>query len=175
MGRAVFQGITFQHKFLNRVWKLIRNSETGYDYLFKNNMLLFPLLLSYCSVIWKFRNRASKCKFFSKRVVKILKKWAPPRQVTFKCPPRPPGLHVMFNEKQQRNTVSTKKDKRIRFLRIRNRSEFPKKCQFYEKQIQIWKPKVSYFQVCHFSCINKYIIYNTILTLLSIFRERICK
>ena len=40
-GRAVFQGIIFQHKFLNRVRKLIKNSETGYDYLFKNNRLLF--------------------------------------------------------------------------------------------------------------------------------------
>ena len=51
-GRAVFQGIIFQHKFLNRVWKLIRNSETGYDYLFKNNRLLFSLLFwNFCNVI----------------------------------------------------------------------------------------------------------------------------
>ena len=43
-----FSGIIFQHKFLNRVLKLIRNSETGYDYLFKNNMLLFSRTIDYC-------------------------------------------------------------------------------------------------------------------------------
>ena len=26
--------------------------------------------------------------FFPKRLVETLKKWSPPRQVTFKCPPR---------------------------------------------------------------------------------------
>ena len=36
------------HKFLNGVWKLIRNSETGYDYLFKNNRLLFSRTIDYC-------------------------------------------------------------------------------------------------------------------------------
>ena len=54
-GRAVFQGIIFQHKFLNRVWKLIRNSETGYDYLFNDNRLLFSRTIdccfSYCNLI----------------------------------------------------------------------------------------------------------------------------
>ena len=30
--------------------------------------------------------------FFPKRVVEILKKWAPPRQVTFKCPPLGRGV-----------------------------------------------------------------------------------
>ena len=48
-GRAVFQGIIFQHKFLNRVWKLIRNSETGYDYMFKHKRLLFSRTMGYCS------------------------------------------------------------------------------------------------------------------------------
>ena len=43
-----FQGIIFQHKFPNGIWKLIRNSETGYDYLFKNNRLLFPRTISHC-------------------------------------------------------------------------------------------------------------------------------
>ena len=32
--------------------------------------------------------------FLPKRVVEILKKWAPPRQVTFKCPP--PGVTLRF-------------------------------------------------------------------------------
>ena len=48
MGRAVFQGIIFQHKLLNGVWKFIRNSWTGYDYLFKNNRLLFSRTIDYC-------------------------------------------------------------------------------------------------------------------------------
>ena len=45
---GVFQGIIFQHNFLNGVSKLIRNSETGYDYLFKNNMLLFSRTTDHC-------------------------------------------------------------------------------------------------------------------------------
>ena len=47
-GRAVFQGIIFQHK------KLIRNSETGYDYLFKNNRLLFSRTIDYCLPVLEF-------------------------------------------------------------------------------------------------------------------------
>ena len=43
-----FHGIIFQHKFLNGVWKLIRNSETGYEYLFKNKRLLFSRTIGYC-------------------------------------------------------------------------------------------------------------------------------
>ena len=46
-----FSGYHFQHKFQNGVGKLIRNSETGYDYLFKNNRLLFSLLFLEISVI----------------------------------------------------------------------------------------------------------------------------
>ena len=55
-----FQGIIFQHKFLNGVWKLIRNSETGYDYCsrtidycFRENRPLFSLLFSgiFCNLI----------------------------------------------------------------------------------------------------------------------------
>ena len=43
--------LMFQHKFLNGVWKLIRNSETGYDYSFKNNRPLFSLLLlDFCNL-----------------------------------------------------------------------------------------------------------------------------
>ena len=48
-GRAVFQGFIFQHKFLNRVGKLIRNSETGYDYVFKYKRLLLSRTMGYCS------------------------------------------------------------------------------------------------------------------------------
>ena len=47
-GRAVFQGIHFQHKFVNGGMKLIRNSETGYDYLFKNKRLLFSRTIGHC-------------------------------------------------------------------------------------------------------------------------------
>ena len=47
-GTCRFSGYAFQHKFLNGVLKLIRNSETGYDYLFKNKRLLFSRTIGYC-------------------------------------------------------------------------------------------------------------------------------
>ena len=87
---SVFQGIIFQHKFLNGIWKLVRNSETGYYYLIKNKRLLFSLLFSYCFVIKNSETEYQNA-FFPEWVVETLKKWAPPRQVTFKCPP-PGGL-----------------------------------------------------------------------------------
>ena len=50
-GTCCFSGYHFQHKFLNGIWKLVRNSETGYYYLIKNKRLLFSLLFFYCFVI----------------------------------------------------------------------------------------------------------------------------
>ena len=47
--------------------------------VFKNNRLLFP--------------------YSPKRVVEILKKWAPPHQVAFKCPP--PGPKFLGNVTDQ--------------------------------------------------------------------------
>ena len=47
-GTCFLQGIIFQHKILNRVWKLIRNSETGYDYFLKNNRVLFSRTIDDC-------------------------------------------------------------------------------------------------------------------------------
>ena len=53
--------------------------------------IVFPIIfLLFCDQ--KFRNRVSKCIFFPEWVVETLKKWAPPRQVTFKCPPRGSGM-----------------------------------------------------------------------------------
>ena len=48
MGRAVFQGVIFQHKFLNKASKFIRNFKTSDDYLFTNNSLLFSRTIDYC-------------------------------------------------------------------------------------------------------------------------------
>ena len=94
MGRSVFQGIIFQHKYLNRAGKLIRNSKAGYDYLFNNNRLLFSRTIEYCfpNVFGIFCNliipkQGIEMQFFPERIVDILKKWSPPFQVTFKCPP----------------------------------------------------------------------------------------
>ena len=39
-GCAIFQGI-FQHKFLNCVLKLIRNSKAGYDYFSRTEKAMF--------------------------------------------------------------------------------------------------------------------------------------
>ena len=52
-----------------------------------NNRLLFPIVfIIFCNLI--IPKQGSKFKiFFLKQVVEILKKWAPPHQVTFKCPP----------------------------------------------------------------------------------------
>ena len=77
-------------KFRNGLWLFVQEQKA---IVFKNNRLLFFLLFSHCFVIQKFRNRVSKCKHFPKRVVVTLKKWAPPRQVTFKCPP--PGVPLL--------------------------------------------------------------------------------
>ena len=56
-------------------------------YCFQENRLLFSLLfLKSNNSETGYRN----ANFFPKRAVEILKKWTPPRQVTFKCPP-PPG------------------------------------------------------------------------------------
>ena len=77
MGRAVFQGIIFQHKFLNGVRKLIRNSETGYDYLFKNKRLLFQerwaiVFLLFCNL--KIPKQGIKMQiFFLNRLWRLLK------------------------------------------------------------------------------------------------------
>ena len=77
--RAHFQGIVFQPKFLNRVKDLLENSKTGYDYPFKNNKLLFPV------VFWKFNSKQDieMPMFFLNRLWKILRKWASSRHVTF--------------------------------------------------------------------------------------------
>ena len=79
--------------------KIDQKFRNGYDYLFKNNRLLFLLLflrtIGYCfPIVLESKNSETgyrNLKFFPKRVVEILKKWGPPRQVTFKCPPPPPG------------------------------------------------------------------------------------
>ena len=67
------------------------DSETGYEYLFKNNRLLFSRTINYCFpiVLGNFcnliiRKQGIEMHFFPKQVVEILKKWAPPRQVLFK-------------------------------------------------------------------------------------------
>ena len=55
-------------------------------YCFKNNRLLFPYCFAnFCNRI--IPKQGIEMHFFRKQVVEILKKWAPPRQVTFKPPP----------------------------------------------------------------------------------------
>ena len=44
-GRAIFKGIIFQHKFLNWVLKLIRNSKPGYDYFQEEKIYVFRLFV----------------------------------------------------------------------------------------------------------------------------------
>ena len=51
--------------------------------VFKNSRLLFSLLFYNLKIL----KQGIKMQIFPKRVAEILKKWAPPRQVTFKCPP----------------------------------------------------------------------------------------
>ena len=97
-GTCRFQDIIFQHKFLNRIWELIKNSDTGYDYLFKNNRLLFSRTIDYCFPYWFWNfckliiaKQGIKMQIFPERVMEILDwKWASPRQVTFKSLSPPP-------------------------------------------------------------------------------------
>ena len=78
--------------------KIDRYSETGYDYLFKNKRLLFSRTIGYCffccfpTVLLSKNSKTGyqNANVFPERVVETLKNWAPPRQVTFKCP-SPPG------------------------------------------------------------------------------------
>ena len=61
----------------------LRNGLLLFD---KEQRLLFSLLFSYCFVIKNSETEYQNA-FFPEWVVETLKKWAPPRQVTFKCPP----------------------------------------------------------------------------------------
>ena len=57
--------------------------------VFKNKRLFFHIVfLLFCNL--KILKQGIKMQFFPKRVVETLQKWAPPSQVTFKCPPSPP-------------------------------------------------------------------------------------
>ena len=62
--------------------KFIRNSETGYDYLFKKNRLLFSRTNSHNLFLNFLQSNHSETGyrntiFFPKRVVEILKNWTP--------------------------------------------------------------------------------------------------
>ena len=71
--------------------------------VFKNNRLLFSRTIGYCfpysfPIVLQSKNSETGCQnanMLPKLVVETLKKWAPSRQVTFKCP-LPPGLEQHF-------------------------------------------------------------------------------
>ena len=71
------------------------------DYLFKNNRLLFSSTITivfpvvfgiFCNLI--ILKQGIEMQIFPKMVVEILKKWAPPRQVTFDIQV-PPPVHIL--------------------------------------------------------------------------------
>ena len=57
--------------------------------------------------------------FFPKRVVEILKKWAPPHQVTFKCPP-PPGFIFSKKHQQKNRLLLDTENLKARIISFRN-------------------------------------------------------
>ena len=101
MGRVVFQGIIFQHKCLNLVWKLIRNSEMGYYYLFKNNRLLFLLLFSLLFCNLEIPKQGIEMQlFFLNGLWKFLKNGHLPVKLHSSAPPGPKSksqIHGLLN------------------------------------------------------------------------------
>ena len=76
------RGMKIDQKFRNGLLLFVQEQKA---IIFKNNRLLFSLLFYNLKIPKRYQN----ANFFPKRAVEILKKWALPRQVTFKC--LPPG------------------------------------------------------------------------------------